>query len=296
MNLTIRHLKAFVAVAETGSFVEAADIMSCSQPALSVTVRNLEEEMGGRLFVRSTRSLVLTPEGAEFLPTAKRLIHDFGFAIQDVKNHLSMKRGRLALAVIPSFANGGLGPIMRHYKDKFPQIDVLLQDTITEDVVQNVQQGRVDFGLTFDPGPLQGLEFTPLFDDPYLALLPASHLLAKTFDGDARTLQEEDFIMLQAPSSVRHVILKEFEKASIPLKSIFECNQLASVGRMVAEGVGISIIPRLAQTHMEALGGICHPLIHPKISQSFGILKRTRYPLSKASVEFLNILKQTLLA
>jgi len=291
MNLTIRHLKAFVCVAETGSFMEAAERLSCSQPALSVTIKNLEEDMGGRLFIRSTRSLVLTPEGQEFLPTAKRLIHDFSFAIQDVKNHLSMKRGRLSLATIPAFASGHLGKIMSLYKQKFPQIDVLLQDTITEDVVHNVQQGRVDFGLTFDPGPLQGLEFTPLFNAPYQVLFPQDHPSLPAFEGHIQSLAHEKFILLQAPSSVRSLILEQCSRVGVEITSILECNHLATIGHMVAEGIGLSIIPSLAQTHMEALGGICRPLVTPTIQQPMGILKRSRYPLSKASVEFIQLLR-----
>ena len=287
----MRHLKAFVCVAETGSFVEAADILNVSQPALSVTIRNLEEEMGGRLFIRSTRSLALSPEGQEFLPTAKRLLHDFSFAIQDVKNHLSMKRGRLSLAAIPSFASGSLGDVMKIYKRAFPQIDVLLHDTITERVVETVQQGRVDFGLTFDPGPIAGLEFTPLFQDTYMALFPADHPLAHSFCGDGTLLAEEGFILLQDPSSVRRLILKSFQDLNLPINSIFECHQLASVGQMVAKGIGISIVPALAKHHMEALGGVCRALTYPMISHRLGILRRTRYPLSKASVEFLKILR-----
>jgi LysR family transcriptional regulator, carnitine catabolism transcriptional activator len=76
MTITLKQLRGFVAVAETGSFAEACERLHLSQPALSVAIRNLERATGGPLFARSTRSVTLTPEGQQFLPVAKRLLAD----------------------------------------------------------------------------------------------------------------------------------------------------------------------------------------------------------------------------
>lgn len=291
MNISIRHLRAFIAVAESSSFVEASDVLNCSQPALSVTIRNLEDEIGGRLFVRSTRSVVLTPEGADFLPTARRLIKEFSSALTDVQNQLLLKRGRLNIAAIPSFSCGLLGKIIKEFRLLFPQVDVSLLDTHTEELVHHVHNGRVEFGVTFAPSSVQGLDFTSLFTDEFEVLFSPDNPLAKHFSGNAMELENEDFILLQAPSSIRYLILERLKAHGLNKSPVFECDQLATVGQMVANNVGISIIPSLAKRHMEALGCICKPLNSPQISQSLGILKRTRQPLSRASIEFIKLLK-----
>jgi LysR family carnitine catabolism transcriptional activator len=104
MNVSIKQLRGFIAIAETGSFAEASERLYISQPALSIAIGKLEDTVGGLLFNRSTRSVQLTPEGLEFLPIAQRLIADWSEAFDDLNRLFSLKRGKLTVAAMPSFA------------------------------------------------------------------------------------------------------------------------------------------------------------------------------------------------
>lgn len=291
MNVTLKHLRAFVAISEMGSFADASYSLHCSQPALSVTIKNLEQEVGGRLFLRTTRALTLTPEGKIFLPIAQRLIADWSQALGDLKDHFSLKLGKLSIAAIPSFASDHLPEILTLFKQKFPDINVSVHDVITEDVVDLVETGRVEVGITFDPGEIKSLDFTPLFHDSFVALLPKQHPLNGMTEIPWHEFPSNEFITLQNPSSVRSLIDQQLQKENLNIQPAFEAQQLTTIGRLVASGLGISIVPSLCARQMEALGAICRPLAPPSIIRQIGVLTRLRSPLSVASMEMINILK-----
>ena len=105
MNVTIRQLQCFAAVAKSGSFAEACTVLHLSQPALSIAIRNLEEALGGKLLARTTRAVALTPEGSEFYLIAQRLLADWQHSLEDVHNLFALRRGKLGIASMPTFAN-----------------------------------------------------------------------------------------------------------------------------------------------------------------------------------------------
>src|SRR5690606_28760204 len=177
MDITIKQLRAFVAVARSRSFAEACGLLNLSQPALSVTIRNLEQAVGGRLLARTTRTLALTPEGSQFLPVAQRLLADWSGALDDLHDTFALRRGRLAVAAMPSFASTELPALLQQFRQLHPEINITVHDVIAEDVIAMVRSGRVEAGIAFDPGTAEDLHFTPLFSDRFVAALPAGHPL-----------------------------------------------------------------------------------------------------------------------
>ncbi|MEH6591436.1 MAG: LysR substrate-binding domain-containing protein [Halioglobus sp.] len=290
MNVTIRQLQAFVAVARSGSFAEACTLMHLSQPALSISIKNLEEAVGGKLLQRSTRSLALTPEGAEFLPVVQRLLSDWDRSLDDVHNLFALRRGKLDIATMPTFASSLLPQILSRYHHQYPDINVTVHDVVAESVVDMVRDGRVELGVTFDPGEAQDLIFTPLFSDKFVAVLPKAHpLLAKT-RLKWRDLPGFAYIALQRPSSIRLLIDQILQDHDISLTPAFEAHQLASIGRMVTSGLGISIVPNLSSGQMLEMGAECRPITAPAITRKVGVITRKRHPLSVASEAMLAVI------
>lgn len=291
-NITIKQLRAFVAVAVTRSFAEAGERVHLSQPALSVAIKNLEDTVGGRLLSRTTRTLTLTPEGEAFLPVAQRLLIDWRGAINDLHEKFSLKRGRLAIAAMPSFAGTELPRVFARFCQKYPEINITLHDVIAEDVVNLVRTGRVEVGLTFDPGTYDDLIFEPLFNDLFLAALPKGHPLLVQDEVRWTELIESPFIALKPPSSLRTLLDKYLMRFGVSLPIGLEANQLVSISRMIAEGLGVSAIPALCRQQMEELGLEYRPLVEPSINRSVGILRRRRYPLSQVSAAMVDTLKE----
>ena len=290
MNITVKQLRAFVAVAKTRSFTEACAQVHLSQPALSVAIKNLEEALGGQLLARTTRTLALTPEGEAFYPTAQRLLADLDEAFDEMHNRFSLFRGKVAIASMPSFASNQLPLAIKTFRERYPKINMMIHDVIAEDVVDMVRGGRVELGVSFDPGDTEDLVFQPLFDDRFIAVLPQAHPLAGAEVVGWQALLEDDFIILQRPSSVRLLVERILEGEGLSLSPQFETHQLATIGRMVAMGLGVSVVPSLCRGQMNELGAVCCELEAPKITRQVGVITRRRSPLSTAAKELVDVL------
>ena len=290
MNVTIKQLQAFVAVAKSGSFAEACTLVHLSQPALSITIKNLEDAVGGKLLQRSTRSLALTPEGAGFYPVVQRLLADWDRSLEDVHNLFALRRGKLDIAVMPTFASSLLPAILAEYHQQYADINVTVHDVIAESVVDMVRNGRVELGITFDPGDARDLDFQPLFRDKFVAVLPQNHPLLAKQRLKWRDLQDYPYISLQRPSSIRLLIDQILQQHDITLIPAFEAHQLASIGRMVSTGLGISVVPALSGGQMREMGAQCRPVTAPVITRNVGVITRKRHPLSVATEAMMTVI------
>ncbi len=293
MNPTIRQLQVFVALAQSSSFAEACTLVHLSQPALSISIKKLEDSVGGKLFERTTRSLALTPEGAEFYPVVQRLLSDWDRSLEDVHNLFALRRGKLDIAAMPTFASSLLPGILAEYHRQHAEINVAVHDVIAENVVDMVRSGRAELGVTFDPGEAQDLSFKPLFRDRFVAVLPRGHPLLDKSRLKWQDLQDFDYIAMQRPSSIRLQIDQILQDHGIRLNPTFEAHQLASIGRMVTAGLGISIVPTLSSGQMLEMGAECRPVIAPVITRNVGVITRKRYPLSVAAQAMIAVITKS---
>lgn len=290
VNITLKQLRAFVAVARTQSFTEACVQVHLSQPALSIAIKNLEEEVGGALFSRTTRAIALTPEGDEFYPVAQKILQDCETALDDLNQRFALNRGRVVLAAMPSFASSLLPGIISQYRALYPNVSVTVNDVIAEDVVDMVRNGQVEVGITFDPGRSEDLAFTPLFDDRFVAVVHPDHPLTALTHVSWQALLKNDFIALQRPSSIRLLIEAKLRQLGMLVSPEFETHQLATIGRMVATDLGVSAVPSLCIQQMRELGAVCRELDTPVMSRPVGVVTRKRYPLSTAARSLVDII------
>lgn len=292
MNITLKQIKAFVTVATSSSFAEACEILHISQPALSISIKNLETTIGGKLFIRSTRSVALTPEGEEFFPVAKGLLVNWEDAFSDLNNLFSLNRGRLSIAAMPSFASSELPSLIKKFKDNHAKINIKIHDVIAENAVSMVRNGDVELALTFDPDETNDLVFEPLFTDDFIIALSPNNPLIKNEAVTWQEAAEYPMITLQRPSSIRQLIETSLNDVDIPLKIEFEANQLATIGQMVAVNLGVSAMPSLCKNQLQAQGVVCRPLTSPSIKRRMGIVTRRRSPLSMAAQGFIQLIKE----
>jgi LysR family transcriptional regulator, carnitine catabolism transcriptional activator len=280
INVTPKQVKAFVAVSECRSFADACAVLHLSQPALSMAIKNLEQLVGGKLLIRTTRTLSLSPEGQAFLPVAKRLLADWDMAFNDLHNLFAKQRGKLAIAAMPSFAATKLAQVLAGFHQRYPNINVLVDDVVAEQVNDRVGSGRAELGITFKPDDLTDLDFVPLFRDRFVAVLPSNHPLASEQSLTLETITQYPLLLLQQPSSIRGMIEKALEDNNLKANIEMEAHQLATLGTLVAAGLGISIVPTLYTEPMVALGAVCRPLTNPIIEREVGVIVRKNSPLS----------------
>ncbi|MBM7422475.1 LysR family transcriptional regulator [Spongiibacter marinus] len=293
MNVSVKQLRAFVAVAETGSFAQACEQLNISQPALSMAVKNLEDEVGGSLFLRSTRSLSLSPEGSAFLPTAQRLLRDWSDAFTDLQRLYSLQQGKLTIAAMPSFASTRLPAVLATYRQKFPNIDIAVRDIVMEELIEAVRAGRVELGVAFEPDDSEGLEFEALFTDRFVAVFPEAHPLLTRSRLRIKDLLGDTVITLNRGSSTRRWTEDAFARESLSPPAIFEAFQLTTVGAMVAAGLGVALVPALCEEQMHQLGACCKPISGRCIERRVGIIRRRRQQLSSAAVAMRALLMES---
>lgn len=281
--MSIKQLRAFLVVAQSLSFAQASQHLHLSQPALSLAIKTLEESLGGALLVRTTRSVALTREGEVLLPIARRLIADWDNTEELLRQHFTLKLGRVAIAALPSFAASLLPVALKAFRDCHPDINVTVHDVVNEQVVEMVRNHRVELGVVLEPESLEGLAFTPLYLDRFIAVVPAASRLANYEELQWSDLLSEPFIALQRPSAVRTLLENSVSAHHGRLPVAFESHQLVTIGRMVSQGLGVSVVPSLCLQQMEALGARCVALNQPRVEQRVGLIHLAGTTISAAA-------------
>ncbi|AZC30285.1 LysR substrate-binding domain-containing protein [Pseudomonas chlororaphis] len=289
--MTVKQIRAFLAVAQSLSFAVACERLHLSQSALSLTIKALEDGLGGRLFSRNTRNVALTPEGEALVPLARRLIADWDNAEDELRQRFTLQRGRVTLAAMPSFAGNLLPPILKTFRARYPQVNVTVNDVINEQVLEMVRDRQVELGVAFEPQQSASLQFTPLYIDRFVAVVPSDSPLANLKDIDWQSLLEQPFITLQRPSTVRVMLEEHLRARDMKLPVEFESHQLATVGRMVASGLGVSAVPALCAGQMRELGARCITLRDPVVERAIGVLTNPGHELSSAAQALFDILR-----
>ena len=289
--MTVKQLRAFLAVAQSLSFAVAGERLYLSQSALSLTIKALEEGLGGRLFSRNTRNVALTPEGEVLVPLARRLIADWDNAEDELRQRFTLQRGRVTLAAMPSFAGNLLPPILKTFRARYPQVNVTVNDVINEQVLEMVRDGQVELGVAFEPQQGSSLTFTPLYIDRFVAVVPADSPWVDLAEIDWLTLLTQPFITLQRPSTVRVMLEEHLRARDMSLPVEFESHQLATVGRMVASGLGVSAVPALCVGQMRELGARCITLRDPVVERAIGVLTKPGHELSAAAQALFDVLQ-----
>src|SRR5213076_3523187 len=151
MNLELRQLSYFVTVAEELHFGRAAQRLHMTQPPLSQTIQALEELLGAALFLRSRRSVSLTPAGVALLPEARRMLGQAAELPELARRAAAGESGRLVLSFVSSADYSVLPPFLRNYRAHYPQIQISLQEATSDLQVEDLLHGRIDAGLLIPP-------------------------------------------------------------------------------------------------------------------------------------------------
>ncbi|NYT74600.1 LysR family transcriptional regulator [Halomonas sp. QX-2] len=283
MNPSIQQLRVFVAVAHSRSLAEASERVHLSQPAISIALRKLEENVGGALFARTTRQLALTPEGEAFLPVAVRLLNDWNEAFEDLNDQFSKQRGKVTVAALPTLAAGLFPRVIKLFHEAYPRINLSLHDVLAEQINQMVREGRADLGLSVPPSDAEDLTFEPVLEDSYVVVCPCGHPLLAQSAVAWSQLAAYPFIGINRLSSSHQDIDRIMQSVGERLDILCDARQIATVGRMVAAGLGISVLPSLSFRQIAADGIEYRPLVEPTIRRELGIILSRRHPPSAAT-------------
>jgi len=281
---SLSSLRLFRRLAITRSFSETARLANVSQPALSRTIRLLEEELEAKLFDRDTRHVDLTPAGEALFPVVVRLLEDFDGTFSEVTHTLSGQRGRVVLGALPSVAASALPKLLVEFHATNPHVEVVLRDSLAGSIYQQLRGREVDIAVLTPPDAHEiDFDFEPIIADPCALVCRPADSKAKGFKADWNAFAHHRFIGMAKPSSVRELTDAAFIRAGVTVRALYECAQLATVGGMIEAGLGISALPVSTKSMLSAYDLEWHPLENPRAERTIGIAYLANRTLSPAA-------------
>lgn len=197
----------------------------------------------------------------------------------------------MTIAALPSIAGSFLPKPVSEFCTYYPNINVSIHDALAEAVQEMVREERADMGFTVKPQDNTGLNFEFIMVDKYIAICPNGHPLLKHAHLEWVNLAGYPFVGFHRSSNTRQHIESIIQGVGIELDTVCEINQIATVGRMVAAGIGISVLPALSLPQIGTLGIEWRPLVAPEVSRPLGVITRDRSTLSVAAEAFLSFVR-----
>jgi DNA-binding transcriptional LysR family regulator len=242
--MDIRQLKAFVAIAESGTFTAGAARVHVTQAAISMQIRQLENETGAQLFVRAPRRVILTEAGEKLLVRAYVILREHDAALEEMAALTGAHRGRLRIGSASAMvAADPLPQILRELKKTHDAVETSVASGTSEELVQQVLAGELDVAFVSLPVEARGIQTELLSEDYLVAIASPRHKMANQKVVSAYSLAGEKLILGERGGNTRRLIDQFFSQAGVTPKVIMELSRLSAIKRMVEEDMGIGIVP-----------------------------------------------------
>ena len=291
--MDLSQLEIFLCIAEEKSFSRAAEKMLRTQPALSIAIKRLEDELGETLFDRSSKSGTLTEAGKILFSYAQRMINMRNEAKNAIGELRGMFRGRLTIGANESTSLYLLPKLLLEYRSRHPQIKIEVFRNVSEKIPSEVLERNLDFGfLSYDPmhPALQSLEF---YHDELVLVVPPKHRFANRRHVTVKELGAEAFVAHNVKTPARDRIFDLFKQHRTTLNICIELATLETIKEFVKLNAGIAILPRLAVQDEIERGKLAEvPVKGMKIEKTLRIVYRREQSLSQAAKSFLEIVKE----
>ena len=282
---SLSSLRLFLGVARARNFSETARLSNVSQPALSRTIRLLEDDLGVRLFDRDSRNVRLTDAGLLLLPTVERLIADFDHAFEAISKDLDGTRGRIVLGALPSFAATTLPRLIQSFTETYPAVEISIRDEVAGQLYRQLRDGHAD--LIFATAPEEsGFHFLSLLSDPCVLVVKAGSPLDRPEPAEWSVVAEHPFLGMAINSSVRQLTDAALARAAITVRPLYEVSQLVTMGGLIAAGLGITVLPKSTLAMLGSRDVASRPLRQPPVERVIGIAYRSDRTLSPAAAAF----------
>jgi DNA-binding transcriptional LysR family regulator len=240
----IRQLRAFVAIAESGTFTAGALRVHVTQAAISMQIRQLETEIGARVFVRAPRHVILTEAGEQLLRRARHILREHDAALDEIAELAGAERGRLRIGSASAMVlTEQLPAILKELRKQHPAAEIAVTSGTSEVLVDQILAGEVDVAFVSLPVDVRGIKTERLSEDQLVAIASPQHKLAKQRTISAYTLAGERLILGERGGNTRRLIDQFFAQAGVTLHVAMELSRQQAIRRMVEEDMGVGIVP-----------------------------------------------------
>ncbi|HET9255412.1 MAG TPA: LysR substrate-binding domain-containing protein [Pseudonocardiaceae bacterium] len=291
--MQLQQLVYFLAVARTRHFTRAAELTHVAQPSLSKQIQGLEHELGSELFHRARGNVTLTPAGEVLLPFAKRILADVESARLQVHELAELRRGRLRLGATPSLCTGPLAHALACFRDRYPGIRLIIDESGSRDLVRQLAEGALDLAMITSPvhrgNPT--LDTVPILREQLTVAVPR-HLGLDLESIRIEDIRDRPLVMFRDGYDLRSMTLAACQRAGFQPRFAIEGGEMDAVLSFVEAGLGIAVVPSMVLQDRPKLRGV--PFAPPVPVRTIALAHRTDVRLTRAAEEFRSTLLRLL--
>src|SRR5437773_2243577 len=292
MNVPLdsRQIRAFCVLARTGSFTQAARELHLTQSGVSHSMKALERDIGCRLLDRLGKKVVLTQAGEQLLQHATKILQEMENARGAMAHLGKWGGGRLRLGASTTACQHIIPPVLREFKESFPDHAITIQPGDTPELVLLLLRHRIDLALTLKAEKEQQLSFHPLFTDELRFIVGAMHPWAQAGRLNRLEIPRQNYILYNKQSITFRLVENYFRREQMVLNTVIELGSMEATKELVKLGVGVSILaPWIAQKEIEEGSLVALPLGPRKLNRHWGILHWRGRRLNLAEETFVGL-------
>ncbi|MGB3287848.1 MAG: LysR substrate-binding domain-containing protein [Burkholderiaceae bacterium] len=289
--MELRHLRYFIALAGSLNFTRAAERVHVTQSTLSHQIRQLEDEIGQKLFDRNGKQVMLTEAGTSFLAYASRALAVIDQGLGELKQMVAPMTGTVRIGTTHTFNLGFLPDSIALFLKHNPTVKIVIEELSGDDITNGLKAEHLDVGVGYRPERQEGIRFEPLFNEELALVVAQSHPLAKRKRLRMAELHRESLVLLPQSFSTRRLLDECFTAAGVQPNIIAEMNTIpAMLGLMVREAVGTIAAPSAIAEHNKPLRII--PLEGPTPLRTHGLLFLDKHAQTPASLAFIALIRK----
>jgi LysR family hydrogen peroxide-inducible transcriptional activator len=291
--VSLRQLRYLASLAETRHFGHAAEACAVSQPALSMQIKEFEDELKLPLVERRKTGIELTEQGEEIARRAHGILASVRDLLDYAKHQEGVLSGVLKLGAIPSVAPYLLPAALPEIQRRFPRLELQLRETVTSNLVRELVAGDLDVILVALPIDDSEVETLPLFDDPFILATKATKQNKRLRHATAEMLNQDRLLLLEEGHCLRDQALSYCHMVTPEARSSFGASSLSTIVQMVASGYGITLLPEMAVASEAHNRGDIRLLRFraPEPKREIGLVWRKTSPRKREFVQFAELLR-----
>jgi LysR family hydrogen peroxide-inducible transcriptional activator len=291
INMTLKQMRYFEALARLGHFGRAADVCAITQPALSMQIKELEQSLGTPLFERSARQIRLTGFGEIFARRVAAILRSVDELEDLARSSRDRLAGRLRIGVIPTVAPYLLPRIIRKLGELYPGLELNLRETVTPRLLEELMEGRLDTAIVALPVSEPSLTERPLFSESFVLVRPAAD--AHKPVPNRETLREMRLLLLEEGHCFRDQALSFCDMTAARPRELLDGSSLATLVQMVGAGIGVTLIPEMAVPVETRSAPVSTQRFNdPQPSRTIGMVWRKTSPLAEQLTQISEVVRQ----
>lgn len=291
MNLNLKQLKAFVAVYQTRKFSSASERLFLTHSAISVLIRQLESEVGQRLFDRTTRTLRPTAAAHELYPIAERVLRELNTISEHFSSFSQGAEGRLNFAVTPVIAVNIAPKAITMFAEQYPGVQVVVEDCTPDQFAERLLSDQVEFGIGTPEQVTSEFECETLIKGYLCAVMRTNEPLARSEYVRWTDLKGHPVIAVKPGYGIRHSIDAAVGESGASVRYVHEVSHLMTALAFAAEGMGIAILPSSLASQARYPQLVARRLISPTVTRDICVMTKRGATLSPAADAFLSLLR-----